>query len=232
VSPDETARRAFIQAHTVISTAPLVPDLRLHLATEVTPLWQATEDLLRKTGVPPPFWAFAWPGSQALARYVLDHPDTVRGRAVLDFASGSGLAGLAAARAGAASVTCADIDPMASEAVALNAALNGLGDRVTAVTRDLLAGAGQGAAWDVILAGDVCYEQPMADAVTRFLTAHARTGALVLLADPGRAYVTREGTDPVARFAVPTTLELEDRAVRETTILRLRPSCPPDPGGA
>ncbi|WP_245699044.1 class I SAM-dependent methyltransferase [Rhodospira trueperi] len=204
-----------------------MPEVRLHLATEITPLWQASEDLLRKTGVPPPFWAFAWPGSQALARYVLDHPDTVRGRTVLDFAAGCGVAGLAAARAGAASVTCVDIDPMALEAVTMNAALNGLGGTVATACADLTSdesGGGEGA-WGVILAGDVCYEKPMAERVTRFLTRQARADALVLLADPGRAYLTREGMETVARFAVPTTLELEDRTLRETTVLRLlRPS--------
>jgi predicted nicotinamide N-methyase len=223
VSLDQAARRTFIQTHTAVATAPLVPELRLYLATEVTPLWLASEDLLHETGVPPPFWAFAWPGSQALARYVLDHPDTVRGRVVLDFASGCGVAGLAAARAGAASVTCVDIDAVAVEAAAMNAALNGLDSAVATDCADLTSEETGG--WDVILAGDVCYEKPMAERVTRFLTRQARAGALVLLADPGRAYLTREGMEPMARFAVPTTLELEDRTVRETTVLRLlRPS--------
>nr|WP_221238435.1 50S ribosomal protein L11 methyltransferase [Roseospira visakhapatnamensis] len=207
----------------------MVPELRLHLATEVTPLWQATEALMRDTGLEPPFWAFAWPGSQALARLVLDRPDLVRGRRVLDFAAGCGLAGLAAARAGAASVLCADVDPLAVAAIRLNAALNGLSPRVAVTVADLLAAdgvpaephahLGDGA---VILAGDVCYERAMADRVTCLLVAQADAGAHVLLADPGRAYLPDSRLKVEVRLRVPTSLELEDRDVRETTVYRLR----------
>jgi predicted nicotinamide N-methyase len=224
VTPTAAGRRAFILANTAVNVPPLVPDLSLHMATEITPLWQASEQVLQDSGVPPPFWAFAWAGGQALARYVLDNPEAVAGAGVLDLAAGCGLAGLAAARAGAVAVTCADIDPLAAEAVVLNAALNGLAGRIAVETADLLAVPGPATgAWDVILAGDVCYERPMAARVTRFLQTHAAAGTLVLLGDPGRAYVPAEGLEPVARFAVATTLELEDRAVRETTVYRLRP---------
>jgi predicted nicotinamide N-methyase len=218
----EAARRVFIAAQTTVAVAPLVPELRLHLATEITPMWQATEAHLRETGVDPPFWAFAWAGGQAVARYVLDHPDIVRDRIVLDFAAGGGLLGLAAARAGARGVTCVEVDPLAVAAIGMNAALNGLADTVAARCEDVTAAPVDGApSWQVILAGDVCYEQPMAERVLAFLRRQAAAGALVLLGDPGRAYVPCTGVDPLAVYDVPTTLELEDRDIRRTTVWRL-----------
>nr|WP_221236978.1 50S ribosomal protein L11 methyltransferase [Roseospira goensis] len=235
---DAAARRRFIRTWTTVAAPPHVPDLRLHLATEITPLWQASEALLRERGVAPPFWAFAWPGGQALARHVLDDPELVRGRSVLDLASGCGIAGIAAARAGADAVTGADTDPMAAEALTLNATLNGVADRVVASVVDLLpaadapAGGAAPGRWAVILAGDVCYEQPMADRAARFLRAQAAAGAVVLLADPGRAHVPRDGLELLARYAVATTLELEDRLVRETAVYRVRPPSPPNQGDA
>jgi len=234
-SPDE-GRAAFVRAHTTVTTAALVPEVRLYLATEVTPLWQATEAEMRATGLEPPYWAFAWPGSQALARHLLDHPEIVRGRTVLDLAAGGGLAGLAAARAGAASVLCAEVDPLAATAIGLNAALNNLTHGVSVTLDDLLPTPGSATAqngapdggqdggqgdWAVILAGDVCYQKDMADRVTRFLVAHAAAGAHVLLADPGRAYVPRGRMTIAARYSVPTSLELEDRETRETILYRL-----------
>jgi predicted nicotinamide N-methyase len=210
--------RAFILAQTTVARAPLVPEIALHLATEITPIWQATEAFLAENGVEPPFWAFAWPGGQALARAVLDAPEMVRGLRVLDFAAGCGIAAIAAAESGAAHVEAAEIDPIAAEAVRLNAALNN-------VTLDSLAEDVVGAAprWDVILAGDVCYEAPMTAHILPWLRAMAAAGVRVLLADPGRAYLPREGLEPLSRHAVPTSLELEDRTLREVTIARLLP---------
>ncbi len=207
---------AFVAAHTVIGHTPLVPEIALHLATEITPIWQATEAWLDRTGIAPPYWAFGWPGSQALARLILDDPTLVRGRTVLDFAAGGGLAAIGAAQAGATSVDAAEIDPIALAACRLNASLNGVaigtdpGDVLVAPAR-----------WAVILAGDVCYEAPMAARVMDWLRAAAAGGAMVLLADPGRAYVPTAGLVEMRRFIVPTTRELEDRDTREVTIFQV-----------
>ncbi|MBB3897484.1 class I SAM-dependent methyltransferase [Roseococcus suduntuyensis] len=209
----------FITAQTTIGVAPLVPEIRLHLASEITPIWHASEEFLAQTGIEPPFWAFAWPGGQALARSILDAPERVRGRRVLDFAAGCGIAAIAAAQAGAAQVEAAEIDPMAVAAIRLNAVLNGVS--VTALDRDVV---GDPPRWDVILAGDVCYEAPMTAHILPWLRAMAAAGVEVWLADPGRAYLPREGLEPLSRHAVPTSLELEDRTLREVTIARLLPS--------
>jgi predicted nicotinamide N-methyase len=205
----------FIRANTALVCAPLVPEIGLHLANEITPIWQASEEWLAARGVEPPFWAFAWPGGQALARYVLDHPASVVGRRVLDFAAGCGIAAIAAAHAGAAAVEAAEIDPLAAAAIRLNAATN-------RAAVEVYAGDVVGAAcrWDIILCGDVCYEAPMARHILPWLRRMARM-AEVWVADPGRAYLPREGLDPFARYAVPTTLELEDRTERVVTIARL-----------
>jgi predicted nicotinamide N-methyase len=207
---------AFIRAVTAIARPPLVPEIALHLATEITPIWQATEAWLGEAGIEPPFWAFAWPGSQAMARLILDDPARVAGRRVLDFAAGCGLAAIAAARAGAALVEAAEIDPLAVAATRVNAALNGAA--VTALVADLV---GSSCRWDLILAGDVCYEAPMTGHILPWLRAMAAAGAEVWLADPGRAYVPREGLAAMARFDVPVTRELEDRDSRRVTIARL-----------
>ncbi len=214
-----TDAEGFIRAHTAIARPPFVPEVALYLATEMTPIWQASEDWLRETGIEPPFWAFAWPGGQALARLILDRPAAVAGRRVLDFAAGCGIAAIAAVQAGAASVEAAEIDPLAIAACRVNAALNGValilpeGDVVGAPCR-----------WDIILAGDVCYEAPMTAHILPWLRAMAAAGAEVWLADPGRAYLPREGLSPLGSFRVPTSLELEDRAERVVTIARLLPS--------
>jgi predicted nicotinamide N-methyase len=207
---------AFIRAQTEIARPPMVPEVALHLATEITPIWQATEAWLGAQGIEPPFWAFAWPGSQAMARLIIDAPAHVAGRRVLDFAAGCGLAAIAAALAGAASVEAAEIDPLALAATRLNAALN----EVAVATPD---GDVVGAAcrWDLILAGDVCYEAPMTRHILPWLRAMAAAGAEVWLADPGRAYVPRDGMAELARFDVPVTRELEDRDHRLVTICRL-----------
>lgn len=207
---------AFLAANTRLSAHPLVPEVALHLAEELTPLWQATEAWLAREGVCPPYWAFAWPGSAALARWVLDDPRPVAHRRVLDFGAGSGLAGIAAAKAGAAEVLAADTDPLAEAAAKRNAAANGVALATT--TRDLVGEAGP---WETILAGDVCYERPMAERVAAWLRAEAGRGVAVFLADPGRAYLPRQGLAAVARFLVPTSRELEDRDAREVTVLRV-----------
>jgi len=213
----------FIRAQTTLVSPPLVPEIRLHLASEVTPLWRATEATLAERNVPPPYWAFAWPGGQALARYLLDHPAGVRGRRVLDFAAGSGIVAIAAARAGAAGVTAADIDPFAAAAIALNAAANGVEVRI--VTEDLIDGApaGPGGAWDLVLAGDVCYEQPMAGRTTAWLRRLAAASVNVLLGDPGRTYRPTDGLVEVGRYEVRTSLDLECRELQETVVWQLLP---------
>ncbi len=208
------AQAAFIAAHTEVGRAPLVPEVRLHLATEITPIWQATEDWLRAHAVAPPFWAFAWPGSQALARHVLDHPEQVAGLRVLDFAAGGGLAAIACALAGAARVEAAEIDDLARAATQANARLNGVavgdaGDVVGAACR-----------WDVLVCGDVCYEAPMTAHIMPWLHRMARD-ARVWVADPGRAYVPKHGLTAFADMTVPTTLELEDHTERLVTLYRL-----------
>ncbi|MGH6931217.1 MAG: class I SAM-dependent methyltransferase [Dongiaceae bacterium] len=206
----------FIRRQTVLSPPPLVPEITLHLATEVTPLWRATQARLHDLNLPPPYWAFAWPGGQALARHLLDHPGLVAGQRVLDFASGSGLVAIAAARAGAAQVTAADIDPFAAAAIALNARINGVNPTIS--TSDAIDRPGQ---WDAVLAGDICYERPMTQRAIPWLRGLADRGIAVLLVDPGRAYLPADGLTELARYRVPTSLELEDSRVRETVIWRL-----------
>ncbi|MBI4968284.1 MAG: methyltransferase [Rhodospirillales bacterium] len=204
----------FVRRHTELASPPLCPGLKLHLATQVTPLWEATEASLAESGLPPPYWAFAWPGGQAIARYVLDHPDRVRGKAVLDFAAGSGLGAIAAAWAGASRVAAAEIDPFARAAIRLNAAANGVA--IDILADDVLEDTET--AWPVVLAGDVCYERPMAEKVFAWLSGTAGRGGLVLMADPGRAYLPKAGLRELARYTVPTSRELEDRESRETAL--------------
>jgi predicted nicotinamide N-methyase len=210
---------AFVRQQTNLATPPLVPEIRLHLASAVTPLWRATEATLAAREVPPPYWAFAWPGGQALARYVLDSPAAVRGRSVLDFAAGSGLVGIAAALAQSAATTAADIDRIAVAAIALNAAANGV--RVDILHDDPI---GRPSVWDVVLAGDVCYEQPMAGRATDWLRRLAAAGTAVLLGDPGRSYRPADGLEELARYRVPTSLDLETRTECETVVWRLLPA--------
>ena len=212
------AAEAFIRTQTAISEAPLLPGLRLHLATEITPIWQASEGFLRQHGMEPPFWAFAWPGGQALGRALRDAPAMVQGRRVLDFAAGCGVAAIVAAQCGAVLVEAAEIDPLAVAAIGMNAALNGVA--ITVLGADVV---GSPCRWDVILAGDVCYEAPMTAHILPWLRAMAAAGAEVLVADPGRAYLPREGMQVISSHAVPTSLELEDRPERVVTIARLLP---------
>lgn len=206
---------AFVRRNTLLARAPLVPEIALHLASKITPIWQATEEWLAANNVEPPFWAFAWPGGQALARHVLDHPALVAGRRVLDFAAGGGIAAIACALAGAALVEAAEIDPLAAAAIRLNASVNDA--EVSALAVDVV---GADCRWDVILCGDVCYEAPMTGHILPWLRRMARQ-AEVWVADPGRAYLPREGLFPFAEYRVPTTLELEDRTARDVVLYRL-----------
>lgn len=218
-----TGAGAFVREQTVLRRAPLVPEIVLHLATEVTPIWQATEAWLAACNIDPPYWAFAWPGGQALARYALDHPERVHHCRVLDFAAGCGIAAIACAHAGAALVEAAEIDALAVAAIEENAAANGVtvlaaGDVVGAPCR-----------WDLILAGDVCYEAPMTALILPWLRRMAAE-CEVWLADPGRAYLPGSGLVPLAGYVVPTTLELECRTERETRLYRLE-TCEAQAGG-
>ena len=210
--------QGFIRANTALEAPAMVPEFKLWLASEYVPIWQATEEWLRERNIEPPFWAFAWPGGQATARLLLDDPARVAGKRVLDFAAGCGIAAIAAAKSGAALVEAAEIDPLALAAVRLNAGLNGVS--VATPDGDIV---GAPCRWDVILAGDVCYEAPMTAHILPWLRAMAAAGAEVLLADPGRAYLPAEGLQPLVRHAVATSLELEDRTLREVTIHRLLP---------
>lgn len=211
-------RARFVTENTAPSSPPLLPELSLHLAGEVTPLWQATEASMEREGLPPPYWAFAWPGGQAVARWVLDHAEVVRGRNVLDFASGSGLVAVACRLAGAGRVLANEIDPFAIEAIGLNAALNGA-PGIEVAAEDLIGRALPDV--DVILAGDVCYERPMAERATAWFRELAGRGCTVILGDPGRAYLPKDGLEALARYPVPTSLDLEDRELRETTVWRM-----------
>lgn len=209
--------RAFVLEQTRPGRATLVPEIALRLASEAVPLWQATEATLAASGLPPPYWAFAWPGGQALARELLDRPDRVRGRRVLDVGAGGGIAAIAAAKASAIAVTAAEIDRFALAALAINAADNDVavalfaGDPIGRLDLDA----------QVVLIGDLCYERPLAERVVPWLRRLAGAGVDVLLADPGRAYVPKDGLIELARHIVPTSLDLEDRTTRETVIYRV-----------
>nr|WP_245293140.1 50S ribosomal protein L11 methyltransferase [Mongoliimonas terrestris] len=205
-----------MRAETRLIAPPHVPEIRLHLADEALDLWRRTEEELDRMGLPPPYWAFAWAGGQALARYILDNPHLVAGRRVLDFAAGSGIVAIAAAKAGAASVLATDIDGFSLAAIALNAAANGV--VVEASSIDVLATGAAG--HDVVLAGDVFYEKPMADRVEPFLRSAKADGALVLFGDPGRSYIPKSGVEAIATYEVPVTRALEDSEVKRTRVWR------------
>lgn len=208
---------AFIAANTRLQAVPHAPEIQLWLADEITPLWRLTEEELGEMGLPPPFWAFAWAGGQALARWLLDHPEEVAGKRVIDFASGSGLVGIAAMKVGAASVLCADIDPFCGAAAAVNAEANGV--LLDFTDRDLLDAPPPVA--DVICAGDVCYEKPMTDRVLNWLGQAKANGAHVLIGDPGRTYFPKDGLTFLAEYQVPTTRELEDLAIKRSAVWSL-----------
>lgn len=208
-------KAAFIRANTRLRAVPLAPEISLFLADEAVPLWHKTEEELGEAGLPPPFWAFAWAGGQALARHILDNAALVSGKTVLDLASGSGLVGIAAMKAGAASVTVADIDSFACAAAALNATQNKVA--LTTCDEDLLSGKNPGK-WDVILAGDIFYERDTAQRAFDFLYDHAARGTTVLIGDPGRSYLPRDKLLRIAEYSVPVTRDLEDTEIKQTAV--------------
>jgi predicted nicotinamide N-methyase len=212
-------REAFIRAHTRLLPVPHAPEISLHVADEATALWQKTEDELQEVGLDPPFWAFAWSGGQALARYVLDRPAVVEGRIVLDFASGSGLVAIAAARAGASAIVAADIDPFAAAAIRLNAEANCVSWPISVVLDDIVD---SDDGWDTVLAGDICYQKDVAARVTAWLHRLSRRGATVLIGDPGRSYLPRADLIEVATYEVPTTRALEDADIKRSSVWRFR----------
>jgi predicted nicotinamide N-methyase len=214
-------RAQFIRANTTVMSPPLVPEIQLHLAHEAVPLWQKTEEELGEMGLAPPFWAFAWAGGQALARHVLDDPALVADKRVVDLASGSGLVGIAAMKAGARNVLAADIDGFSLEAIRLNAALNGvvLGVRGD----DLLASPAPDS--DVILVGDLFYEKDLASRVLSWAEAAEARGIVALIGDPGRSYLPREKLTKLSEHRVKVTRDLEDAEIKVTSVWRLSRYC-------
>jgi predicted nicotinamide N-methyase len=210
---------AFIRTHTRLMPVPHAPELSLYVADEATGLWLKTEEELGEIGLPPPFWAFAWAGGQALARYILDHPQIVAGKSVLDFASGSGLVALAALKAGAGRVSAAEIDPFATSAIALNAEANGFTGHITTITHDVI---GEDQGWEVILAGDICYQRDIAARVIDWLSVLSARGTVVLIGDPGRAYLPKDRLDALATYSVPTTRALEDSEFKQSSVWRFK----------
>jgi predicted nicotinamide N-methyase len=208
----------FVRRQTRLRPLAFVPEISLYGVDESMDIWHKTETELKTIGLPPPFWAFAWPGGQALARHILDHPALVRGKAVLDFGSGSGLVAIAAGLAGASRVAASDIDPFAQAAISLNARANRVNLNILSDIIDSDHG------WDVVLAADVAYEQDMAARATAWLARLARRGALVRIGDPGRAYLDQGRLVAVAVYEVPVTRELEDSDSKATSIWQFRPA--------
>lgn len=212
---------AFVRANTRPKPVPLVPEISLHVADEAVPLWQKTEEELGELGLEAPFWAFAWAGGQALARYILDNPTLVAGKRVLDFASGSGLVAIAAAKSGARAIDACEIDDFAIAAIEINAEANGV--NVRAIGADLI---GRDEGWDVVLAADVCYEREMAARALDWLVSLAARGAEIRIGDPGRTYLPKERLERIAEYRVPVTRELEDSEIKHTGVWRLLPAAP------
>ena len=213
LNPAHKNAREFILANTGLQAPPHVPEISLHLADEAHDLWHKTEEELATIGLTPPFWAFAWAGGQGVARYILDHPDRVTGKTVLDFASGSGLVAIAAMKSGATSVLASDIDPFALPAIEINAAANSVA--ITPTLTDLID---QDHGWDVVLAGDVFYEKPLADRLIPWFSTLAARGARIIVGDPGRAYLPKDRLEQLAVYTVPVTRALEDAEVKRTTV--------------
>lgn len=211
------AAARFIRANTRLLPVPLVPEVRLHLAEESLPIWQKTEEELEAMNLPPPYWAFAWAGGQALARYLIDNPALVAGRRVLDLGSGSGLVAVAAAKAGAARVQAAEIDALGMVAIRLNAAANAVALETT--SDDLLSAPPAG--FDILLIGDLFYERPLADRVLAFADAARTRGAVVLAGDPRRSYFPPGRFRQLALYEVPVTRELEDAEIKRAAVWRL-----------
>src|SRR4051812_25621522 len=213
-------RKAFIRTNTRLKPVPHVPEISLYVADESVPIWLKTEEELEQIGLPPPYWAFAWAGGQALARYVLDHPHEVAGKRVLDLASGSGLVAIAAAKAGAAPVTAIDIDAFTEAAVALNGEANGVYVDMTLL--DVLNHPAPDAPrYDVVLVGDLFYERDTAARALIFLERNAAIGTRVLIGDPGRTYLPKQQLTRLAEYSVPVTRELEDLDIKRTTVWEL-----------
>jgi predicted nicotinamide N-methyase len=208
----------FIRQNTTVMTPPLVPEVKLHLAHEAVPLWQKTEEELGEMGLPPPFWAFAWAGGQALARYVLDHSSMVENLKVLDLATGSGLVAIAALQAGAANATAADIDEFATTAAQMNAELNQVSLDIK--LEDLLPQ--QPPLADVILVGDLFYEKTLAARCLGWLRQAQEQGAKIFVGDPGRSYLPRDQLEKLAEYNVPVTRDLEDAEIKRTAVWQLK----------
>jgi predicted nicotinamide N-methyase len=215
VTSPSDSKTAFIRANTELMAVPHAPEIKLYLAHEAMDLWQKTEEELSELGLPPPFWAFAWAGGQALARYILDHPEIVAGKRVFDLASGSGLVAIAAAKSGASHVSASEIDDFALAAIALNAAANNVSIHVHAGD---MVGTDEG--WDVVLAGDVSYERDMAGRITDWLETLHRRGCNVLIGDPGRSYLARDRLTSIAVYQIPVTRTLEDADIKQTSVWR------------
>ena len=211
------AGRRIIAATTRLTKVPYVPEIRLQQADDPFTVWEQLEQEAGQVSLPPPFWAFPWAGGQALARYLLDHPDLVAGRRVLDVASGSGLVAIAAARCGALSVTAADVDEIAVRAISVNAAANGV--RVTPVRADLLDGDADGA--DLVLCADAFYEQDLAGRILAFLRRAHANGTRVLVGDPGRAFLRTAGFTPLASYEIPVTIALEGMTAKKATVYEI-----------
>ena len=214
------ARRAFIADHTTVESAPFVPEVRLHTGGAAMPLWEAAFFADERLPVPPPLWAWPWAGGQALARYVLDHPDLVLTRSVADIGTGGGIVAIAAALAGARRVDAIDIEPFAVEACRLNAAVNHVAAVVRPQERDPI---GTDEGWDVVLAGDVWYDDALAGAMAPWLRGLATRGARVLTGDLGRAYLPADGLDERAGYVVPTLIDLEDVSSKAARVLEIMP---------
>ncbi len=208
----------FIRANTRLLPVPHAPEISLYVADEATELWQRTEDELQEIGLPPPFWAFAWAGGQALARYILDNPALVAGKRILDFASGSGLCAIAACMAGARHVIASDLDAFAVQAIRLNAARNNVSERIAPTQADLIGAPFEA---DIILAADVFYERDLASSVTEWLTAQQGEGRGVLIGDPGRTYLPKDRLTCLATYTVPVMRSLEDAEVKRSHVWRL-----------
>lgn len=211
--------RAFVLANTRLRPVPHAPEIVLHVADEAVPLWTKTEEQLAQIGLPPPFWAFAWAGGQALARYLVDTPGVTQGKRVLDVGAGSGLVAIAAMKAGAASATAADIDPFALAAIGLNAKANSV--TLAACSDDLIGGAHP--AVDLVTVGDLFYERDLAARLLAWLDGFLERGVPVLIGDPGRSYLPKERLEALADYAVPVTRDLEDADIKRSTVWRLRP---------
>jgi predicted nicotinamide N-methyase len=213
-------RKAFIRANTRLKAVPHVPEISLHVAEESVPIWQKTEEELNQMGLPPPYWAFAWAGGQALARYVLDNAHAVAAKRVLDLAAGSGLVGIAAAKAGASPVMAIDIDAFAEAAIQLNAEANST--YVDVVVLDVLDHpAPRAPRYDLILVGDLFYERDTAARALTFLDRQAAIGTRVLIGDPGRTYLPKDRLTRLAEYSVPVTRELEDMEIKRTIVWEL-----------